>query len=57
MKIFYFNLKKDEKKLDRDFKIFMKTANDLKYIYTPENMKDKPIEVLKESINKFLLDD
>ncbi len=35
----------------------MKTANDLRYTYTPENMKDKPIEVLKESINKFVLDD
>ena len=48
--------KKINKKLDTDFKLFMKTANETKYIYTPENMQDKPIELLNEALNKFLAD-
>ena len=35
----------------------MKTAKDAKYTYIPDEMKDKPIEVLNESINNFVLDD
>ncbi len=49
--------KKIDQALEKDFKIFMKTANDAKYTYTPDEMKDKLIEVLNESINNFVLDD
>ena len=54
--IFLSIAKKINKKLDTDFKVFIKTANETKYIYTPENMQDKPMELLNEALNKFLAD-
>lgn len=47
--------KKINKELEKDFKIFMKTANDIKYTYIPETLNDKSITNY-DSINKFLED-
>lgn len=54
--IFQSIAKKINKKLDTDFKVFMKTANETKYIYIPDTLQEKPMKELKESINKLLMD-
>jgi hypothetical protein len=48
--------KKINKTLDKDFKIFFKSAYDVKYTYTPDKLQDKPMAELEQSINKLLMD-
>lgn len=47
---------KINKKLETDFKVFMKTANETKYTFTPDSLKEKSNDDLNDSINKFLTD-
>lgn len=48
--------KKINKIINKDFKIFFKSAYDIKYTYTPEALQQKPMEELEASINKLLMD-
>ena len=54
--IFQSIAKKINKAIEKDFKIFFKSAYDVKYTYTPENLQDKPMKALEASINKLLND-
>jgi hypothetical protein len=48
--------KKINKTLNKDFKVFFKSAYDVKYTYTPDKLQEKPMKDLEESINKLLMD-
>ena len=48
--------KKINKIIDKDFKVFFKSAYDVKYTYTPDSLQQKPMEELEASINKLLMD-
>jgi hypothetical protein len=54
--IFQSIAKKINKTLDKDFKIFFKSAYDVKYTFTPDKLQDKPMAELEQSINKLLMD-
>ena len=54
--IFQSIAKKINKVIGKDFKIFFKSAYDVKYIYTPQNLQEKPMKELEASINKLLMD-
>lgn len=48
--------KKINKIINKDFKVFFKSAYDIKYTYTPDSLQQKPMEELEISINKLLTD-
>jgi hypothetical protein len=48
--------KKINKIINKDFKVFFKSAYDVKYTYTPDALQQKPMEELEASINKLLMD-
>ncbi len=54
--IFQSIAKKINKTLDKDFKIFFKSAYDVKYTYTPDKLQEKPMKELEASITKLLMD-
>ncbi len=54
--IFQSIAKKINKTLDKDFKVFLKSAYDVKYTYTPDKLQEKPMKELEQSINKLLMD-
>ncbi len=54
--IFQSIAKKINKTLDKEFKIFFKSAYDVKYTYTPEILQEKPMKELDATINKLLMD-
>ena len=54
--IFQSIAKKINKVIGKDFKIFFKSAYDVKYTYTPEILQEKPMKELEASINKLLMD-
>ena len=48
--------KKINKIINKDFKVFFKSAYDVKYTYIPLSLQQKPMEELEASINKLLTD-
>ena len=48
--------KKINKILNKDFKVFFKSAYDVKYTFIPDKLQEKPMEELQASINKLLME-
>ena len=48
--------KKINKIINKDFKVFFKSAYDVKYTYIPLSLQEKPMQELEVSINKLLTD-